>query len=131
MTPPGPGAPEAPEPADTPTVEKVDDVRRTVSRETVDRRRIEVWAARRGVMTRGGLTGDAGGSNPLELVVGLVVTFVADVVLEAIAGERPWKVKVYERGGIVLRRLHREVLPTGVDPEARMVELLDEYAPRP
>jgi hypothetical protein len=131
MTTPGPGAPQAPEPADPPAVEKVDDVRRTVSRETVDGRRIEVRAARRGVMMRGGLTGDAGGSNPLELVVGLVVTFVADVVLEAIAGERPWKVKVYDRSGILLRRLHREVLPAGVAPEARMVELLDEYAPRP
>jgi hypothetical protein len=128
MTTPDPGSVEAPKPADTPVVEAVDDVRRTVARDTVDGRRIEVWAARRGVLMRGGLTGDAGGSNPLELVVGLVVTFVADVVLEAIAGDRPWKVKVYDRGGILIRRLHREVLP-GVDPEPRMLELLDQYAP--
>jgi hypothetical protein len=58
-------------------------------------------------------------SSPL-----LLNTFV-----EAAATGRPWKVKAYRLGGPFPRRIHPERLPEGVEPEERMVELLDELAP--
>lgn len=119
-------------------VEEPDEVRRRLARPGPDGREIEVLAARRGVTMRpgavGGGTGGGGDLNPLGIVIGfvveLVLALVVTAVVEGAAEGRPWKVKVYRRHRMVSRRLHSEVLPRGVQPEARMHELLDEFAPR-
>lgn len=108
-----------------------------IARPGPDGRIIEVLAARRGVSMRPGLVSAAGGTstdlNPLSmlmgLVVDLVVSIVATVLVEGAAEGRPWKVKVYRRRRFLIHRLHSEVLPRGVEPEARMLELLDVHAP--
>ena len=50
--------------------------------------------------------------------------------VQGAAEGRPWKVKAYRRHGPFARRLHREVLPAGVEPETRMLDLLDDVAAR-
>ncbi len=119
-----------------PEVEVPDELHRRIARPGPDGRVIEVLAARRGVSMRPGPVGGAGGTgdlNPVGIVVGLIVDLVISVVATAVvdgaAAGRPWKVKAYRRHGPFNRRLHAEVLPRGVEPESRMRELLDEFAP--
>lgn len=118
-------------------VEVPDEQHRRVARPGPDGRTIEVLAARRGVTMRPGAVSAAGGTstdlNPLSMLMGLVidvvVSIVATVFVELAAEGRPWKVKVYRRRRFLIQRLHAEVLPRGVEPEARMLELLDVHAP--
>ncbi len=119
-----------------PEIEVPDELHRRVARAGPDGRVIEVLAARRGVSMRPGPVGGAGGTgdlNPVGVVIGfvvdLVVSVVATAVVEVTADGRPWKVKVYRMRRFPVQRLHVEVLPRGVEPEARMRELLDRYAP--
>ena len=119
-------------------IEEPDELHRRIARPGADGKLIEVLSARRGVTMRRGPVGGGGGSgdlNPVGAVVGLlidlVISLVATAVIEVAAEGRPWKVKVYRRHGPFNRRLHQEVLPRGVEPEARMRELLDQYAPNP
>ncbi len=119
-----------------PEIEVPDELHRRVARPGPDGKVIEVLAARRGVTMRPGPVGGGGGTgdlNPVGIVIGflvdLVVSIVATAVVEGAAEGRPWKVKAYRKHGPFVRRLHREVLPRGVEPEARMRELLDQYAP--
>ncbi|MCE1180210.1 MAG: hypothetical protein LWW86_14455 [Micrococcales bacterium] len=66
----------------------------------------------------------------MSILAGLVVRAAAAIVvtalLETAAEGRPWKVKAYRRRGLFVVRLHSEVLPTGVEPEERMCEVLAE-----
>ena len=117
-------------------IEVLDELHRRIARPGPDGKVIEVLAARRGVSMRPGPVGGAGGTgdlNPVGIVIGflvdLVVSVVATAVVEGAAEGRPWKVKAYRKHGPFVRRLHREVLPSGVEPEGRMRELLDELAP--
>ncbi len=119
-----------------PEIEVPDELHRRVARPGPDGRVIEVLAARRGVSMRPGPVGGTGGTgdlNPVGIVIGfvvdLVVSVVATAVVEGAAEGRPWKAKAYRKHGPLVRRLHREVLLSGVEPEARMRELLDQYAP--
>jgi hypothetical protein len=119
-----------------PEIEVPDDVHRRIARPGPDGTMVEVLAARRGVMMRPGTVVGGGGSsdlNPLSMAVGFVVDLVVSVVIEAVlevaADGRPWKVKVYRMRKFPVQRLHAEVLPRGVEPEVRMRELLDQYAP--
>ncbi len=119
-----------------PDIEVPDEVHRRIARPGPDGTMVEVLAARRGVMMRAGAVAGAGGTgdlNPVGIVVGFVVELVVAVVLEGVlqaaADGRPWKVKVYRMRKFPVQKLHAEVLPRGAEPEARMRELLDEYAP--
>lgn len=119
-----------------PEVEVPDELHRRLARPGPDGTMVEVLAARRGVSMRPGPTAAAGGVgdlNPVGIVVGFVVDLLASVivegVLQAAADGRPWKVKAYRMRKFPVQRLHSEVLPRGVEPEARMRELLDELAP--
>ena len=112
-----------------------DRLRRRLARVGPDGEAIEVLAARRGLMMRhdAGGSGAGGGDSILGaiayFVLELLVTLLLNTFLEAAATERPWKVKAYRLGGPFPRRSHPERLPEGVEPEERMVELLDEDAP--
>lgn len=120
-------------------IEGPDELHRRIARPGPDGRVVEVLAARRGVMMRPGhIIGGGGGVlhdslNPLSILMSLLVQFVvrvvADMAIEGAARGRPWKVKAYRTDGWIIRRLSHEVLPAGVEPEARMQELLDELAP--
>ena len=119
-----------------PEVEVPDELHRRIARPGPDGKVIEVLAARRGVSMRPGPVGGAGGTgdlNPVGIVIGflvdLVVSVVATAVVEGAAEGRPWKVKAYRKHGPFVRRLHREVLLSGVEPGARMRKRLDQYAP--
>ena len=121
---------------EVPEIEVPDEVHRMVARPGPDGTMVEVLAARRGVSMRPGTVAGAGGSgdlNPVGIVVGFVIDLVVSVVIEGVlqaaADGRPWKVKVYRMRKFPVQRLHAEVLPHGVEPEARMRALLDEYAP--
>ena len=126
MTTASSGVPEVsggdPSPEAEVEVEVPDEQHRRIARPGPDGRTIEVLAAPRGVAMRPGAVSAAGGTgthlNPL-----------ATVLVELAAEGRPWKVKVYRRRRFFIQRLHAEVLPRGVEPEARMLELLDVHAP--
>ncbi|WP_404385818.1 hypothetical protein LL946_06115 [Knoellia locipacati] len=111
-----------------PQVEIVDDVRRRLVGEARDGRRFEVLAARRGTTMRpGGSGGSTVGDGIVGAVVGGIVGFVLDAAVDVAADGRPWKVKAYRRRRFVIQRLHKEVLPRGVQPEERMREVLGHY----
>lgn len=141
MTTASSGVPDAnggdPSPHADAEVEVPDEQHRRIARPGPDGRTIEVLAARRGVTMRPGPVSAAGGTstdlNPLSMLMGLVIDLVvsilATVFAELAAEGRPWKVKVYRRRRFLIHRLHAEVLPRGVEPEARMLELLDVHAP--
>jgi hypothetical protein len=119
-----------------PEIEVPDELHRRTARPGPDGTMVEVLAARRGVTVRPGATAVAGGSgdlNPLSIAIGfvidLVVTVVTNAVIEVAAEGRPWKVKVYRMRKFPVQRLYSEVLPRGVEPDDRMRELLDQYAP--
>ena len=141
MTTASSGVPEVsggdPSPEAEVEVEVPDEQHRRIARPDPDGRTVEVLAAPRGVAMRPGAVSAAGGTgthlNPLSMLMGLVidlvVSIVATVLVELAAEGRPWKVKVYRRRRFFIQRLHAEVLPRGVEPEARMLELLDVHAP--
>ena len=118
-------------------IQMPDELHRRVARLGPDGTMVEVLAARRRVSMRPGAAAGAGGSgdlNPLGMLIGfvvdLVVAVVVEGVLQAAADGRPWKDKVYRMRKFPVQLLHSEVLPRGVVPEARMRELLDEFAAR-
>ncbi len=65
----------------------------------------------------------------MGFVIGPAASVIIEGVLQAAADGRPWKVKAYRMRKFPVQRLHSEVLPRGVEPEARTRELLDELAP--
>jgi hypothetical protein len=113
-----------------------DRLRRRIARQGPDGRMVEVLAARRGVTMRDDAAG-AGGTGGGDSVLGIVLTFlmhlltavVLSILIDAAAEGRPWKVKAYRRHGPFARRIHSERLPAGVEPEERMAQLLDQFAP--
>lgn len=112
-----------------------DPLRRRLTRKGPDGRTYEVLAARRGIMMRddAGGTGGAGGDTVAGAIAGFFLELLANLVFTAIlhsaAEHRPWKVKVYRLRGPFPRRIHSEVLPRGVEPDARLLELLERHAP--
>jgi hypothetical protein len=117
--------------------DSADPLRRRLTRKGADGRTYEVLAARRGIMMRydAGGTGGGGGDTIAGAILGFVLELLANLVFTAIlrctAEHRQWKVKVYRLRGPFPRRIHSEVLPPGVEPEARTGELLERYAPIP
>lgn len=120
-------------------VRSPDAVHRSVRATGPDGVGIEVLAARRGTPMREGFAaGDGGGPDdihPVAILVWLAMLVVVHLllgpVLRWLARGRPWKVAVYRDRRVLPKRLHREVLPRGVEPEARMLELLEQHAPTP
>ena len=112
-----------------------DPLRRRLTRKGPGGRTYEVLAARRGIMMRydAGGTGGAGGDTVAGAIVGFLLELLANLIFTAIlrstAEHRQWKVKVYRLRGPFPRRIHSEVLPHGVEPEARMLEVLERHAP--
>lgn len=125
---PGPASHDADEDTEDP-------LRRRLTRKGPDGRTYEVLAARRGIMMRddAGGTGGAGGDTIAGAIAGFVLELLANLVftaaLHSAAEHRPWKVKVYRLRGPFPRRIHSEVLPPGVEPDERMLELLERHAP--
>ncbi|MEO7269099.1 MAG: hypothetical protein ABIW49_07825 [Knoellia sp.] len=125
MTVPG----EASPPRD---IDVVYEVRRRLAAQGPDGREIEVLASRRGTTMRGGGgTGSSVGDGIVGAVIGALLSLVLDAVVDVAADGRPWKVRVYRRGRLLIRRLHKEVLPAGVAPEVRMRELVGEFTGPP
>lgn len=79
----------------------------------------EVIAVKRGLPWRDAGSGGAG-------ILDFIVALVFELALEAVAVRRKqWKVAVIRPrwGGIATRVTQKEILPAGVDPDARMAEL--------
>jgi hypothetical protein len=120
------------EPTPPPHIEVVDEVRRRLAAQGPDGRTIEVLAARRGTTMRGGGgTGSSVGDGIVGAAIGALLSLVLDAIVDVAADGRPWKVRVYRRGRLLIRRLHKEVLPEGVAPEVRMTELVGEFTGPP
>ena len=65
----------------------------------------------------------------LAFLLQLVAAIVLSILIDTAAEGRPWKVKAYRQHGPFPRRIHSERLPPGVEPEQRMTQLLDQFAP--
>jgi len=82
-----------------------------------------VRAVKRGMWLRGDVEDTA--SSLSDLVVTLVINFGILLFAKSRAdAKREWKIGVFRQGrATTLRLIHKELLPEGVSPEARMQEL--------